>query len=66
LKLNVVQPTCRPLEAQQAASVTSSDEEDVSGSEQLPLLNEQVPMEGRGVISEPLFTGIPVRAVHPS
>lgn len=27
----------------------------------VPLLNEQVAMEARGVISEPLFTGVPVR-----
>jgi hypothetical protein len=35
---------------------------DKGGEMHVPLLNEQVPMEDRGIISEPLFSGITVRS----
>ena len=36
----------------------------VTSVDRLPLMNEQVPMEDRAVISEPLFTGIKVRLLR--
>ena len=56
-----VRHLCRPMHVDQGTPVASERDEAELASEGVPLLNEQVAMEARGVISEPLFTGVPVR-----
>lgn len=50
---------CRPVNGSKELKELTEDE----NTHEVPLLNDQVAMESRGVISEPLFTGIPVRTM---
>lgn len=61
----VVDFRCRVRERLAAAAAEQMDAPP-SDRPHLPLLNEQVAMADREVISEPLFTGIKVRRLRPS